>query len=338
MKFMKNKKINQKNLNTFNNRYNSKIRSKNSKMEQMPNDVIKKFFEHTPNSINFSETSVRNNLLYKKITKENKEKLDILIEDLLDKNVTKETLLKNLKIITKDNGTNGWDKERINIFYWNLSKLNLTKLPESFINLKIGGDLYLSANNLKSLPKSFGYNLEIGGDLVLSGNQLESLPESFGNIVIGGDLWLSGNNLKSLPDNFVNIKIGNSLHLEGNQLKTLPKSFGSLTIGGDLDLSHNQLEELPESFGKIEIGGNLDLSQNQLEKLPESFGKLDVPLNLYLNDNPKLTLPQSFGNISFGFELDLSNNPNINQGNPKHIISWSDWIDDSDSDSDSDFI
>jgi hypothetical protein len=61
-------------------------------MKKIPNYIIKKNFEHTPNSIIFSETSVCNNLLYKEITKENKDKLDILIKDLLDKNVTKETL------------------------------------------------------------------------------------------------------------------------------------------------------------------------------------------------------------------------------------------------------
>jgi hypothetical protein len=197
MKFMKNKKINQKNLNTFNNRYNSKLRSKNSKMEKMPKDVMGKIFVNTPNSINFSKTSVHNNSLYKEITNENQKKIDYLIEDLLDQNnVTKETLIKNLKIITKDNGTNGWDEERINIFSWDLSKLNLTKLPESFINLKIGGDLYLSANNLESLPNSFG-NIKLFGSLYLNNNKLEILPDSFRNLQVG-KLYLHNNNLKTL--------------------------------------------------------------------------------------------------------------------------------------------
>jgi hypothetical protein len=98
---------------------------------------------------------------------------------------------------------------------------SLTSLPESFGNLKIGGDLYLFSNPLTSLPESFG-NLKIGGDLSLCNNSLTSLPESFCNLKIGGDLYLAYNLLTSLPESFCNLKIGGDLYLDGNSLTSLP--------------------------------------------------------------------------------------------------------------------
>jgi hypothetical protein len=52
--------------------------------------------------------------------------------------------------------------------------------------VEVEGDLYLKNKNLTSLPESFG-NLKIGGSLWLENNNLTSLPESFGNLKIGGD-------------------------------------------------------------------------------------------------------------------------------------------------------
>jgi len=148
-----------------------------------------------------------------------------------------------------------------------LHKNNLTSLPESFGNLKIGGSLCLNNNYLTSLPESFG-NLKIGGILELDSNKLTSLPESFGNLKIGDGLYLSNNNLTSLPESFGNLKIGGSLWLNHNNLTSLPESFGNLKIAWDLWLSHNKLESLPESFGNLKIGGSLCLDNNFLESLP----------------------------------------------------------------------
>jgi Leucine-rich repeat (LRR) protein len=171
-----------------------------------------------------------------------------------------------------------------------LSKNNLTSLPKSFGNLKIGGNLGLSNNNLTSLPESFG-NLKIGGDLTLWGNNLTSLPESFGKLKIGGDLLISNNNLTSLPESFGNLKIGGGLTLSHNNLTSLPESFGNLKIGGSLRLDCNKLESLPESFGNLKIGGNLWLDNNKLESLPESFGNLQIGGSLWLVNNKLKSLP-----------------------------------------------
>ncbi|NBP66572.1 MAG: hypothetical protein EBU66_18235, partial [Bacteroidetes bacterium] len=119
-----------------------------------------------------------------------------------------------------------------------------------------------------SLPESFG-NLKIGGNLWLNDNNLTSLPESFGNLKIGFSLWLHYNNLASLPESFGNLKIGGYLCLNNNNLASLPESFGNLKIGHNLLLDYNKLESLPESFGNLKIGGNsLYLNNNKLKFLP----------------------------------------------------------------------
>ena len=57
---------------------------------------------------------------------------------------------------------------------------------------------------------------EIIGDLYLSNNQLTSLPDGF-NPTVGGSLFLSYNQLTKLPDGF-NPTVGGSLSLFYTQL------------------------------------------------------------------------------------------------------------------------
>ena len=66
--------------------------------------------------------------------------------------------------------------------------------------------MVLSNNLLQTLPESFG-NIKVGGNLLLSYNLLKKLPTSFENITVGGNLILSYNlpNL-ILPYSFDNVK------------------------------------------------------------------------------------------------------------------------------------
>ena len=71
---------------------------------------------------------------------------------------------------------------------------------------EIIGDLYLSNNQLTSLPD--GFNPTVGGNLFLSYNQLTKLPDGF-NPTVGGSLFLSYNRKSlickhiQLPDNYI---------------------------------------------------------------------------------------------------------------------------------------
>ena len=103
-----------------------------------------------------------------------------------------------------------------------------TNIIDSLVNFNINGNLVLSNNLLKTLPKNFG-NIIVGGNLVLSNNLLQTLPESFGNIKVGGNLLLSYNLLKKLPESFKNITVDGNLILSYN-LPTLilPYSFDNV--------------------------------------------------------------------------------------------------------------
>ena len=153
--------------------------------------------------------------------------IDLLISKIIELNpgVTKEQLREKL-VFNEDDS----------IRHWDLSKLNLVQLPESFGFIQITGNLYLYENQLISLPDTFG-SIRVGGDLSLSGNLhtpsdcgLSSLPDNFGSIRVGGNLWLSENELSCLPD-----------------------SFGSIRVGGNLYLSHNSLQDqdIPAEFPNV---------------------------------------------------------------------------------------
>ena len=114
--------------------------------------------------------------------------------------------------------------------------------------VEVENDLSLNHNNLTSLPESFG-NLKIGGGLGLGYNKLVSLPESFGNLKIGDSLWLQGNNLKSLPDSFGNLEIGGEFKLDWSKLQhSLPDSL--FTSGLYKKALDKKLDELHAIFLK----------------------------------------------------------------------------------------
>ena len=178
-----------------------------------------------------------------------------------------------------------------------LSQLGLSKLPESFGDLIIDGDLDLNNNQLTSLPESFG-SLTVKGHLDLGNNQLTFLPESFGSLTVDGDLLLYDNQLTSLPESFGSLTVKGHLLLGNNQLTSFPESFGSLRVDGNLVLASNKLTSLPESFGSLKVKGDLRLDNNKLTSLPESFGNLTVDGNLVLYNNELISLPESFGSLT----------------------------------------
>ena len=61
----------------------------------------------------------------------------------------------------------------------NLSNNKIEDLPQSFVEIKIGGNLIISNNKITSLPESF---VNLRGDLYLSLNDIinfTSVPKSF---------------------------------------------------------------------------------------------------------------------------------------------------------------
>ena len=201
--------------------------------------------------------------------------------------------------------------------------MGLVSLPESFGNLKLGGNLIIADNEHVRLPRSFGY-LKVRGHLVLEGNNISSLPDSFGNLKVGRDLNLARNALTHLPESFGDLGVINgSLYLHSNQLSSLPESFGNLTIKETLYLHNNVLSSLPTSFGDLKVGkahGHLHLNHNSLSHLPDSLSELDIGGHLDLRNNPLRSLPESFENLKLPGRLLL------HDGQLSKLSSRPDWL------------
>ena len=280
------------------------------------NDIVKRYYSHYRRGVRFifggnelsdqsmttlSEYGIDEDAMLDVIPitrPSSRDEVRIILDDIDNMNGTRTYIRKTYMSQAEFND----DDELENL---DLSRQELSQLPESFGNLHVGGNLNLGFNQLSSLPESFS-NVRVGGDLHLSYNQLSSLPESFGTLKVGGDIDLDHNHLRSLPESVSNLAVGGSLVLNTNELSSLPESFGNLEVGGGLDLGSNQLSSLPESFGKLRVGKNLCLHYNGLLSLPDSFSNLIVGETLSLHSNPLSSLPDSLGNITLGKPLILS--------------------------------
>ncbi|QZA58427.1 leucine-rich repeat domain-containing protein [Candidatus Rhabdochlamydia porcellionis] len=188
-----------------------------------------------------------------------------------------------------------------------LSKNQLTTLPDTFGNLSQLTELDLSTNQLTTLPDTFG-NLAQLIWLDLNTNQLTTLPDTLGNLARLAELDLSTNQLTTLPDTFSNLAQLTQLGLSINKLTTLPDAFSSLSQLAILDLSTNQLTNLPDTLGNLSRLTELDLSINQLTTLPDTFGNLTQLIWLDLSTNQLTALPDAFSSLSQLAILDLSTN------------------------------
>ncbi|GAU15425.1 hypothetical protein TSUD_44620 [Trifolium subterraneum] len=195
---------------------------------------------------------------------------------------------------------------------------------ESFQNMTSIETLYLSGNNIASIPSWFGEfekltlldlsynglhgqmphaftNLSSLVYLGLSLNQIDSIPSlSFGNLKKLVFLDLSSNRLYGpIPEAFRNMTSVESLYLSSNNFALVPWWICKLEKLTLIDLSSNGLHgPIPEAFRNMTSIESLDLSENSLTSIPPWLAELKRLVNLNLGGN-QLTLTDN---------LDLSNN------------------------------
>ena len=175
---------------------------------------------------------------------------------------------------------------------------NLTSLPESIGNLTNLEKLNIYINNLTSLPESIG-NLINLKELDIYDSNLTSLPESIGNLTNLNNLRINNNNLTSLPESIGNLIKLNNLRIDNNNLTSLPESIGNLTNLEKLNISSNNLTSIPNSIGNLTNLKILHMNNNKLTKFPtESIGNLTNLEELYIYNNNLTSLPESIGNLT----------------------------------------
>ena len=189
----------------------------------------------------------------------------------------------------------------LNLEFLNIGHNAISSIPENFGSLTKLDTLILNNNNynktLTKLPESFGQlkNLRYL-DLVMMG--LETLPDSFSNLKNLKHCDLSLNVIAKLPEN-----IGNLSNLENFRTTvaaSIPSSFSNLTNLKEcyLVISNNSTTILPEDFGNLKKLRTLYLV-GDFTKLPSSFSNLSSLVNLELMGASHLQeLPDNFGNLA----------------------------------------
>src|ERR1700677_4127745 len=139
-------------------------------------------------------------------------------------------------------------------FYENYKKYNilnnfLLQNNEVSVNVIIR-ELYLSYNQLQSIPKEIGL-LTMLQTLSLSNNQLQSIPKEIGLLTMLQTLSLNNNKLKSIPKEIGQLTRLQALSLSNNRLQTIPKELGQLASLQELYLYHNHLQTIPKELGQL---------------------------------------------------------------------------------------
>ncbi len=178
-----------------------------------------------------------------------------------------------------------------------LSRMQLTELPESLGQLTQLQSLYLGDNQLTSLPEWLNQLTQLQ-EVYLANNQLTSLPEWLNQFTQLQSLYLGDNQLTTLPEwlnQFTQLQL---LDISINQLTSLPESLSHLGQLNKLILNENQLKVLPEWVGKLKLMQHLAVGGLGLTTLPDSIGELTQITNLYIWGNPLKQLPEWLCNLS----------------------------------------
>ncbi|MBT9315187.1 leucine-rich repeat domain-containing protein [Leptothoe spongobia] len=191
-----------------------------------------------------------------------------------------------------------------------LSRLELTSLPNEIGQLNDLIRLDLSQSQLTSLPKEIGQLNNLAW-LDLSQNQLTSLPKEIGQLNSLTRLDLSQNQLTSLPKEIGQLNKLTKLDLSHNQLTSLPKEIGQLNSLTWLDLSKNKLTSLLKEIGQLNNLTDLDLSQNQLTLLPTEIGQLSNLTDVGLDHNQLTSLPAELWQLNSLTNLFLHENDQL---------------------------
>lgn len=158
-----------------------------------------------------------------------------------------------------------------------LNNNKLVSLPKSLEKLKKITILNLSKNELTTIPDYFGA-FPLLKSLYISRNKLSTLPESIKNLKNLEELDLSYNkNFTLIPNFFAELQSLKRLDLTNNSLKQLPKNLEKLSQLQLLNLNNNKLSSLPDSIKNLKNLGGLLLYHNPISKEEQKRIQLLLP-------------------------------------------------------------
>ncbi|XP_048134063.1 leucine-rich repeat protein soc-2-like [Rhodamnia argentea] len=210
-----------------------------------------------------------------------------------------------------------------------ISKTNITSLPDSIGNAKHLSSLDLSYTSIMELPISIGELTQLEFLSLHRCIGLRELPESIGNLTSLQKLYISETSIVELPDSIKNLKQLRVMRMERSLTRKLPASIGMLErleelnaqfcellagelpseIGGlsslrILDISYTHVCAVPTTINSLTQLQQLDLTYcNELQELP----KLPSSLNCLRVQSTSLRLVPNLGNLTNLVELFLAN-------------------------------
>ncbi|XP_068595931.1 leucine-rich repeat-containing protein 10 [Brachionichthys hirsutus] len=148
-----------------------------------------------------------------------------------------------------------------------LSSRQLRRLPVAVCAFDELVKLYLSNNNLSSLPAAIE-SLKKLQLLALDFNCFEELPAAVCRLPQLSILYLSNNRLYHLPRELRELKELSTLWLETNYFTVFPKVVCELPNLKTLHLGYNQIQSLPIELSMLEELKSIWLAGNHLAEFP----------------------------------------------------------------------
>ncbi|KAK4473445.1 hypothetical protein MN116_002814 [Schistosoma mekongi] len=188
-----------------------------------------------------------------------------------------------------------------------LNDISIAELPEEIGSLQLLEKLELRDNCLKTIPDSFAdlINLEF---LDLGANEFQELSPVIGQLSQLSELWIDDNELRSLPKELGNLGNLQQLDISENLISSLPESISGLVSLSDLNISQNSITHLPNGLGDLNKLIILKLNQNRLLTVTPTIGKCSSLQELYLTENFLSKLPSSIGTLVSMFHLNVDQN------------------------------
>lgn len=174
---------------------------------------------------------------------------------------------------------------------------NLSVLPDSVCTVPLE-KLYLTFNNLRTLPRTFSSLRHSLSTLDLSNNLFDVVPNSVYELENLSALNFSHNDLSFIHNDISKLKKLRRLNMRCNGIRGIPATLCDMTELVHVDFGCNLIGKIPAHINTLVNLDYLDLEYNNIKAVPESLYKLAKLTHLYLNSNNIKILSDKVGNLS----------------------------------------